>query len=277
MDFSNDKPIIRRATSLVLLVVTALVLLGISAPEVRAAPPTLTILSPMDNAVVGNGTPVSIVFVTSDFNLTEPGSGGPGPNEGHVNVFVDGVLHQVTAETTVVMDLQSGTHTVRLQLVADNGTALNPDVSDSVTVVMTHGPAGGTPGIAITYPAEGAPRGPDTAVSFQLTNFALVPPGAPVAPNEGHIEVLLDGRLYQELTVYKPVAFSDLPDGDRTVTLRLVDSAHNPLTPDRSTSVTFRVIASDVIDITPGLAVVNLLLAGVVIVALYYPIRKGKR
>lgn len=278
MDSANGKPIVKRAMPLALGVAISFLLIGSFAPGVRAAPPTLTIVSPVDNAVVGNGTPVSIVFVTSDFNLTEPGTGGPGPNEGHVQVFVDGALQLVTAETTVVLNLRSGTHEIRLQLVADNGMVLNPDVSESVTVMVTHGPAGGAPGIAITYPAEGASRGPDTAVSFQLRNFALVPPGSAAnAPNEGHIEVFLDGRLYQELTVYKPVHFSDLPVGDRTVILRLVDSEHNPLTPDRSASVTFRVIGSNVIDVSPGLAAANLILAGAVIIALYYPIRRTKQ
>ena len=260
------------------LAAAMLLLLGMSAPGVRAAGPTLTILSPANGAVIGNGTPVSIVFLTANFNLTEPGTGGPGPNEGHVEVYVDGILYKITAEETVVLSLPSGPHDLRLRLVTDNGTGLNPDVSQSVTVMMTQGPADGAPGITITYPADGAERGPDTAISFQLTNFALVPPGGPPnVPNEGHIEVYLDGKLYQELTVYEPAHFSDVPDGDRVATLRLVDNAHHPLNPDVSDTITFHVSASSVMDISPPLAVANLILGGIVIAALYYPIRRAKR
>lgn len=277
MGFARSERVVKRANALAVAIGISFLLTTLVAPPVRAAPPTLTIVSPANNAVIGNGTPVAIVFMASDFNLTEPGTGATGPNEGHVHVFVDGALFVATADTSVVLALPSGTHEIRLQLVADNGTALNPEVTASVTVTATHGPAGGVPGIAITYPGQGASRGPDTALSFQLTNFALVPPGNPPAPNEGHIEVYLDGRLYEELTVYKPVAFSDLPDGDRTVTLRLVDSAHRPLSPDRSATVTFRVTAATTIDVSPELGVANMILAGIAIVALYYPIRRTKR
>lgn len=269
---------VARAVSVGLATAMPFVLLILLTPGVRAAPPTLTIVSPANNAIIGNGLPVSILFITSDFNLTEPGTGGPGPNEGHAEVYVDGALFELTSQPTVVLSLSSGPHDIRLRLVTDNGTALKPDVSQSIQIMMTRGPAAGVPEIRITYPANGADRGPDTAVSFQLTNFALVPPGDPPSvPNEGHVEVFLDGTLYQELTVYESVHFSDLLTGDHTALLRLVDSAHQPLSPDVSASVLFHVAGSTVIDISPSLAVVNLILAGAVIAALYVPIRSAKR
>jgi len=266
----------RRAACLALAFLASVLLLSLSGPNVRAATPTLRIVSPANNALIGNGSSVPIVFVTSDFNLTEPGTGGAGPNDGHVRVFVDRTLYAVTAEPMVLLPLAPGSHVIRLQLVADNGTGFVPDVNASVTVTSTRGPAGGPPGITIVYPAEGEQRGPDTAVSFWLTNFALVPPGGPASvPNEGHVEVLLDGVLYQELTVYEPAHFSDLPDGVHNVTLRLVDSEHNPLTPDVAASVRFHVRAPGVIDISPAVAITNAVLAGAVIVVLFYPLRKG--
>lgn len=270
-----------RTVALLLAALGMLLFAGIPATVVHAAPtPTLTIVSPTNNAVVGNGTPVAVVFVTSNFNLTDPGTAGPGPtsNVGHVEVYVDGTLWELTSDPTVVLPLASGTHTIRLRLVADNGTGLNPEVAASVSVTTSRGPVGGAPGIRITFPRPGAFRGPDTAVSFDLTNFALVPPGGPArVPNEGHIEVLLDGVLYEELTVYAPAHFSDLPDGDHTATLRLVDNARNPLTPDVSDSLAFHVAATAILDIAPELAVANLVLAAAVVVVLFYPIRRRER
>ena len=140
---------------LLLAVVGVLFVAGWPAANVGAAPPppTLAILSPADHAVIGDGSPLVIVFAVQNFNLTEPGTVGPGPatNEGHVNVSVDGNLAAVVSQPTVVLALDSGTYQVRLRLVSDNGTPLTPDVSASITVTLTRGPAGGTPRIAITY------------------------------------------------------------------------------------------------------------------------------
>jgi len=70
-----------RAAALVLIGTLLVAVLGLSAPGVRAAGPTLTIVSPADHAVIGNGTPVLVIFVVSDFNLTPPGTGGPSPTD----------------------------------------------------------------------------------------------------------------------------------------------------------------------------------------------------
>src|SRR5947199_9257173 len=65
-------------------------LLSIS-PEASAAEPTLTIVSPTDRAIIGNGSPDYDVYEVSSFNLTPPG-GGPHPNRGHPLTFVAGAL-----------------------------------------------------------------------------------------------------------------------------------------------------------------------------------------
>ena len=267
-----------RETGVSLALVLAIAFVGTtmaSSDAQAAGVPTIRIVSPADNAVIGNGSPITIVFNTTNLNLTDPGTGGGDPNAGHVEVFVDGTLFELTSDTTLVLPLGSGTHGIRLRLVADNGTGFTPDVSASVTVTSTTGPAIGVPAITITYPRNGQQRGPDTAVSFQLANFSLVPPGGPPnVPNEGHIEVYLDGTLYQELSVYEPAHFSDLSEGDHTATLQLVDNAHNPLTPDVSASVDFHVRAPGIFDISPELALINGILAGVVVLVLYYTLRR---
>src|SRR5947209_15356492 len=236
-----------RAAVLVLVGACLVVVLGISAPVVRAAGPTLTIISPADHAVIGNGTPVRVIFVVSDFNLTPPGTGGPSPTDGHVAVYVDGMLTMATSQETIELPLSSGTYTILLQLVTDNGTSLNPDVTSSISVTVTQGPAIGTPRIEIsyveiTYPTPGLVLGRDVTISFRITDFALVPPGRgdPV-PNEGHVAVFLDGVYYMAVMAFRPIPFSDLVDGEHTVMVRLVDDAGRPLTPDASDSVTFRI------------------------------------
>src|SRR5881397_3781479 len=183
-----------------------LVASGIPASNGRGAPlPTLSILSPTPNEVIGNGTPVAIVFAVTNFNLTEPGNGTSSPNSGHVDVFVNDTLTAQSSVNTIVLPLPSGPYTIRLRLVTDNGSALNPDVTASVSVIVTRGPAGGTPGLSIVFPREGALVGTDWTLAFRVTNFALVPPGGPAGvPNEGHIVIRLDnagGPLISNVTV----------------------------------------------------------------------------
>src|SRR5256885_342676 len=131
-----------RAGVLVLVGALLVLVLGLSAPGVRAAVPTLTILSPADHAVIGNGTPVPVIFVVSDFNLTSPGTGGPSPTQGHVAVYLDGVYYMaVTAFRPIPFsDLVDGKHTVQVQLVDDAGQPLTPDASDSVTFQIQFAP-----------------------------------------------------------------------------------------------------------------------------------------
>src|SRR5437899_10355602 len=226
-----------RAAVLALVGALLVLVLGLSAPGVRAAVPALTILSPADHAVIGNGTPVPVIFVVSDFNLTSPGTGGPSPTQGHVAVYVDGVLTMATSQETIELPLASGTYTILLRLVSDNGTSLNPDVKSSISVTVTQGPAAGTPRIhityvEITYPTAGLVLGRDVTISFRVTDFALVPPGRgePV-PNEGHVAVFLDDVYVMAMTAFRPIPFSDLVDGDYNVTDQLANAGSRPLPP----------------------------------------------
>src|SRR5213593_702952 len=251
-----------------------LVVSGIAASNGRAAPPpTLSIVSPISNAVIGNGTPVVVVFAVTDFNLTDPGNGTSSPDSGPVDVFVDGELTSRASVNTIVLALPSGPHAIRLQLVTDNGSALNPDVTASVAVMVTLGPAGGTPGLSIFFPREGALVGTDSTISFRVTNFVVVAPGGPAGvPNEGHVRVLLDGAYYADLTDVAPLHLN-LKDGPHNVTLRLVDNAGGPLNPDVRVSlqITVQALAGRVtpFDATPFLALANLLIGLGILAAIY--------
>jgi len=263
-----------RILAFVLATVGMIIVSGIAASNGRAAPPpTLSIVSPSPNAVIGNGTPVVVVFAVTNFNLTDPGNGTSSPDSGHVDVFVDGGLTAKASVNTIVLALPSGPHTIRLQLVTDNGAALNPDVTASVAVMVTQGPAGGTPGLSIFFPREGALVGTDSTISFRTTNFVLVAPGGPAGvPNEGHVRVLLDGASYAELTDVAPLHLN-LKDGPHTITLRLVGNDGRPLSPDVMVSLHLQVqaLAGRVtpFDATPYLALANLLIGLGILAAIY--------
>src|SRR5947208_12786926 len=123
-------------TALRCVAAAAIVFLGLASllsasPEASAAGPTLTIVSPADGSVIGNGSPVYVVYEVSSFNLTPPG-GGPDPNGGHTLVFVDGVLTLETAAQTVPLYLASGGHAIPPRPVAAEGSAFVAAVSPPV-------------------------------------------------------------------------------------------------------------------------------------------------
>lgn len=263
----------------VLAALTLLVVLGIPLDARGAPPPTLEILSPPDGAVIGDGRPVAVIFAVTNFNLTDPGPGPSSPEAGHVDVFVDGTWTTTASVNTVVLTLPSGPHTIRLRLVMRNGSALTPDVSATVSIFATRGPAGGTPHISILYPRDGSIVGTDFTVTFRITDFVLVPMGGPAGtPNEGHLLVLLKGppfgqsKTFGQSTTYAPLRFG-LLDGEYNITLRLVDPAGRPLDPDvaASVTVTVRALTGRVFpfDATPYIGAANVLLGLAILAAIY--------
>ena len=235
-------------SAVALLVLVNLLALSVSSPTARAASPTLTIVSPADGAVIANGTPAIVRFLVTNFVLVQPGRVGQvvAPSEGHLLVFVDGALARLLVQVEpIVLALTSGPHTIRLQLVGNDGAPLSPDVSRSIRVVATHGPAGAIPTIGIVSPKPDERTGHGVYISFNVSNFALVEPhGQANAPNEGHLQLLLDGAVMEELVQVEPGFLVSLPDGDHVLTMRLVNNDDTPLTPDVSASSPFHVTAS---------------------------------
>jgi hypothetical protein len=264
---------VRSRSVIVALLLMSLAAISMSSSTVRAAPPSLVIVSPVDGAIVANGTDVIVQFEVSNFTLTQPGRVGQvaTPTEGQANVFVDGqYIRLLTDVEPFSLPLNSGPHTIRMQLVSSNGTPLAPDVSASVRVVATHGPAGGVPRIQIVSPAPLDSTPHDLYLSFRIANFTLVEPhGQPNAPNEGHLQVFVENVVVKEVVSYDPILLVAMPEGDITIGVRLVQNDGSPLTPDAAASVLIRVVASTAVSLplvlNGGMA---LLLAFVLIVLL---------
>jgi len=248
-------------------------LLAVTSPSVAAAGPSLSILAPAKDQVIGNGTPVILSFAVANFVLVQPGRVGQVANagEGHVDLYVDGAYSRLlTRVEPVSLPLGSGPHTIRLQLVQDNGTPLSPDVSASVRIVATHGPAAGTPTITIVSPRPGPTIAHDVYFAVEVTNFTLVDSyGQPNAPNEGHVQLFLNGALNQELRAYDLGFIVDMPDGNNTVVARLVNNDNTALSPDVSASVTIGILgAADPTASEQVTAGVTLVLAVILLVLL---------
>jgi len=226
-------------------VLLGIILTVVSSSPVEAAGPALSILSPASGQVIGNGTPVVVSFSVSNFVLVQPGEVGQtvSPTEGHVDLYVDDVYSRlITRVELLSLSLESCPHTIRLHLVGNDGAPLNPDINASVRIVTTHGPAVGTPTIRIVSPIPGEATGHDVYFAVEVANFTLVDAhGQPNAPNEGHVQLFLNGVFQQEPRAYEPGFVVDMPDGNNTVTARLVNNDNTRLSPDVSANVTIRV------------------------------------
>lgn len=231
-----------------IVILSGFLVLTTSSSTAAAATPRVTILSPLDGSVVGNGTAVTVQLLVSNFTLVQPGRVGQtaSPGEGHANVSVDGQLVRlVTDVEPFPLAVTSGPHTIRVELVADDGTPLSPEASDAVRIVATRGPATGVPTLAVLSPKPEASTGHGFWVTMAITNFTLVGAhGQPNAPNEGHIQVLVVGDVVEELTTYAPVILVAMPDGDIALTVRLVNNDNSPLSPDVFVGITVHVAAS---------------------------------
>src|SRR3989475_8451843 len=262
-----------RMAQLGLCLLLGIFLFAVTSPLGAAAVPSLSILTPANDQVIGNGTPVIVSFAVANFVLVQPGRVGQvgSPTEGHVDLYLDGVYSRLlTRVEPISLPLESGLHTIRLQLVQDNGTPLNPDVFASVRFIATHGPAVGTPTITIVSPKPGPTISHDLYFAVEVTNFTLVDPhGQPNAPNEGHVELFLNGVLHQEPRASALGFIVDMPDGNNTVIARLVNNDNAPLNPDVSASVTVRILgAADPTASEQVTAGVTLILAVILLVLL---------
>jgi len=238
----------RRIGLVAVIFLLGLFAIPLSSSTARAQPPVLTIISPSNGEVIGNGSAVIVTFLLTDFVLVQPGRVGQvvSPNEGHLDVYVDGVYSQlITRVEPIVLSLDSGPHTILLQLKGNDGQPLTPDVGASVRPIVTHGPAVGRPGVEIKFPANQSSTGHDVYFAVVLSNFTLVDPhGRPNAPNEGHLQVRVNDRTQEELSRYEPAFVVDMPDGENTITVRLVNNDNSPLQPNVQANVTIHIKAA---------------------------------
>lgn len=262
----------RRSISRVAVgVLLGLLTLGSSGSTLGAGSPTLTIVAPSEGSLVANGTPVIVSFLVSNFLLVQPGRVGqiPTAGEGHANVYLDEQYVRLSTDLQpFALTVTSGPHTIRIQLVGNDGVPLSPDVSASVQFSATQGPAGGVPAIVMVGPSPLEKTGHDVYVTVRISNFTLaVPRGQPNAPGEGRLQILVEGIVVMEVTSTRPILLVALPDGDITITARLVNNDGGPLSPDVSAAVQIHVSGSSYLSMPLILdSGVTLLLAFILVV-----------
>ncbi len=112
----------------------------------KAPQPTLAVLSPAGLFNPGSLVPQSFVvaFAVTNFEIVQPGlvNQTNTPNQGQVLVFLDDNFYGgwTTANPIPFYNLRPGNHTIMLQLVNNDYSALNPDVAQTITVTVQASP-----------------------------------------------------------------------------------------------------------------------------------------
>jgi hypothetical protein len=124
----------------------------------QAAPPTIEIVSPANNASVPPGS-VTIHVDAKNILLIAPG-GANAAGQGHLHYYLDVDIpttqgqpattaagtYKVTNEDTVVWaNLAPGTHRLGVQVVNNDHTPLNPSVTAQVTITVAAPPTTAPP------------------------------------------------------------------------------------------------------------------------------------
>jgi len=256
-----------------ILVLFASLFVNISLVAYAQPAPGLLILSPA-GALNPNST-VSPSFVVSftlvNFELAEPGIPGMvnKPNQGHIHVFLDDTYYALWINENPIpfSNLSSGNHTIKLQLVNNDHSVLNPDVSKTIAISVTEAPSG-QPSLRILSPAGALNTDTNVATSFKVSfivnNFTFADPvGQPNALNTGHIHVFIDEKYYVLWTSTLPIPFDSMAQGQHTIKLQLVTNRHSPLNPDVSTTITVNVQAplqplADLVNMVYQLSLANI-------------------
>lgn len=190
----------------------------------------ITITSPVEDEQFTTTNNVNVNFNVYNFTLN---------TEGIVKYTVDGIVDYTPSNTIQLENLNIGEHTVELELVAMDSTALNQLISAFVSFFIVAD-------IEITSTDVQAS---DLSISYQVTNCDL--------GNNAYVKLTLNDEDFGTDFTESPITVSDLEIGNYTAVVELVDINFNSFSTIISDTTTFIVMSlkdfgSDNINIYPN-------------------------
>jgi hypothetical protein len=175
---------------------------------VDATPPTVSIESPEEGAIIGSSS-VEVSWTSTDADTTECSVDG-------------GALQAVVGTSVTISSLSDGEHTILIQV----SDVVGHEATDTVTVMIdTTGPT-----VEITAPSEGATLGTDVTVQWTTDD------GSGSGVDDDAVEVRIDGGEWIAASGSSHT-FTGLAPGEHTVDVNATDGAGN----EGNDSVTFTV------------------------------------
>jgi hypothetical protein len=151
-----------------------------------------------------------------------------------------------------------------------------------VSIALLAGPSGAEaqPGLTVSSPQDGESiNGTSVTVAFEASDFTIVPTTVPLADaglrpeanrdGEGHVHFMLDLMPIIVWESTEPYTLTDVPPGEHTLMVELVNNDHSPLSPPvvqqirfRSTSEQLLAKTGDGQDASYGTALILITLVG---------------
>ena len=221
--------------------------------ETDAAEQSVAFFDPLDGATVSS--PLEVVMAATGL-VVEP-SGDIHEDAGHFHILVDTDfipagrviptdeqhLHYGKGQTAILLELEPGEHTLRLQFADGAHTALEGDqYRDTITVVVEAGEV--SPSVDIEQPADGATVSTTFKVEMAATGLVVEPSGE-INEGAGHFHILVDtdfipaGQVTptdeQHLHFGKgqTAVYLELEPGEHTLRLQFANGAHIALEGDQ--------------------------------------------
>ncbi|MDX1582218.1 MAG: YCF48-related protein [Thermoanaerobaculia bacterium] len=207
----------------------------------------VAISSPSANATV-EPDGIIVQYSAAGFVLDCPPDGSVENQfgHGHAHILVDGVLvaESCSGEAEIPGALGDGAHTITVELVNNDHSALTPAVTASVDVSVSTA----MPAIDIVWPADGMTIPPGVpSIKVEVSDFTLDCDASGGAPEQGtgHYHVEIDGSLDAQACLAMPALTTELEPGSHTITVKLVGNDHAPLDPSVEETITVEVADVD--------------------------------
>jgi hypothetical protein len=206
-------------------------------PEGTGPSMSITITEPEEDAMLEADQQFTLAVAITGLTLNENFPDDPVDGQGHWHWFIDDVYQAGVGTTETTADpLEAGCHILKVDLRQNNHEAVDPPVSDQVSVYSNDG----GPTICIASPPAGETVDPGKiAVDVDIRNFVL---DDTIADGHGHWHAWIDETLVDAhfsttgATVTIPSA-----TGEHTIKAELVDNEENPLSPPRTATATVTV------------------------------------
>lgn len=191
--------------------------------EVQAAFPTVDLVSPANGAAL-DASSAPLALVIDGFTLRDAIGSEDVFGQGHFTISVDGEVRDWGADPTVAVatGLSEGAHTIRIDLVTNDGRRLEPPVfAESRVDVLP-----GVRGVYFDRAAFGASYDSATLpLSLSTSAFLLVAGDGTLPPveGEGYMHLYMDG-LWLDRTWSTAHILQNVPPGPHLFEARLVSN-----------------------------------------------------
>ena len=190
--------------------------------------PLVAITSPAFGATI-NASAVQLSMTIQNFEISQDVGGSAHDGMGHYHIYVDDAYRDFGTDlnSAWATRLSPGSHTIKIELVNNDHTSLNPVISDTVQITV----AASSPYVSLDSPGFGDTLNTSTwPLAVSVNDFTLDPGniGGGNIAGHGHYHVYVDG-VYVDATANPNYTLLRQDTGDHIVEVVLAENDHTEL------------------------------------------------